>query len=113
MCLLSYIIFHKDAVNACMQVYPKAHTRNTINLLQKESKRTIKNLMINIALYMEVSSGEGGRGRRIEQGKCCQVIGLELGNEKLSLVCGGLRLVSFHLQKKLFSLFSIFNLCSG
>lgn len=42
-------------------VYSKAHTQNTITVLQKASKHTVKILMINIALYTEVSCGEGNR----------------------------------------------------
>lgn len=86
-------------------VYPKDHTWNTVNILEKESKHTIKILVINIALYMEVSYGEGDKGRRIGQGKCCQAIGLE--NEKLSLVCGGPWLLSFHLKKNYFTVVNI------
>lgn len=88
-------------------VYPKAHIQNTINVLQKESKHTIEILVINIALYTEVSYGEGDRGRRTGQGKCCQVIGLELWNEKLSLVCSDLWLFSFHLKKNYFHVINI------
>lgn len=104
MCLLSYMIFHISIVNAYKYIL-KGHTQNTINVLQKESKHIIKIFVINIALYTEVSYGEGGRGKRIGQRKCCQVIGLELGNEKLSLVCSGP--FSFHLKKHYFDVINI------
>lgn len=59
-------------------VYPKAHTWSTINALQKASKQTVEILVTNIALHVDVSYGEGDRGKRIGQGNCCQVIDLEL-----------------------------------
>lgn len=71
-------------------VYPKVRIQSTINVLQKGNKCTTKIVVINTALYVEVSHGIRDRGGRTGQGKRCQVIGLELGNEKLSLICSGL-----------------------
>lgn len=80
-------------------VYPKTHMQNTINVLEKASKHMIEIVVTSIALYTEVCYGEWDRERRIGQGRCCHVVGLELGNEELSCICSGLRLLSVHMKK--------------